>query len=361
MHEIKIESVRIGASHPPFVIAEMSGNHGQDIDKALRLVDAAAQAGAHALKLQTYTADTMTLDIAEGDFFIDDANSLWRGQSLYSLYQQAYTPWEWHEALFERARAHGMIAFSTPFDDSSVEFLETLNVPCYKIASFENGDIPLIQQVAATGKPLILSTGTATLQELTDAVSAARDAGCNDLILLKCTSNYPADPEDANLLTLPFLEQHFHCVTGVSDHTLGTVVPIASIALGARVIEKHLALDRTEQDVDAAFSLEPHEFARLVQQARLAWTALGTICCEPSERELASRRHRRSLYVVQDIKAGQLFTPSHLRAIRPGAGLPPKHLKDVIGSIAAVDAARGTPLSWDLVRTASAQHSGGQS
>jgi N-acetylneuraminate synthase len=350
MYEIKIESVPIGASHPPFVIAEMSGNHGQSLDKALRLVDAAADAGAHALKLQTYTADTMTLDINEGDFFIDDPNSLWHGQSLYALYQQAYTPWEWHEALFERARKHGMIAFSTPFDASSVDFLETLNVPCYKIASFENGDIPLIQKVAATDKPLIMSTGTATLEELADAVSAARDAGCNDLILLKCTSNYPANPEDANLLTLPFLEKTFECITGVSDHSPGTVVPVTSVALGARVIEKHLTLDRADKDIDAAFSLEPQEFKQLVQQSRLAWEALGTVCCEPAERELAARRHRRSLYIVQDIKAGERFTPDHIRAIRPGAGLPPKHFNDIIGSIAAVDAARGTPLSWDIVQ-----------
>jgi len=361
MQEIKIESIRIGAAHPPFVIAEMSGNHGQDMNKALRLVDAAAQAGAHALKLQTYTADTMTLDIEEGEFFIDDPANPWRGQSLHTLYQQAYTPWEWHAPLFERARSQGMVAFSTPFDASSVEFLETLDVPCYKIASFENGDIPLIQQVAATGKPIIMSTGTATLDELTDAVSAARNAGCKDLILLKCTSNYPANPEDANLKTLPFLEERFDCVTGVSDHTLGTVVPVASVALGGRVIEKHLTLDRAEKEIDAAFSLEPREFKELVQQTRLAWLALGTVCCEPSERERASRRHRRSLYIVKDIKAGQKFTPSHLRAIRPGAGLPPKHIDHVVGAIAALDAERGTPLSWKLVQTEPPRNSGEQS
>ncbi len=349
MKEIRIGPYGIGADHPPFLIAELSGNHGHDLDKAMRLVDAAADAGAHALKLQTYTADTMTLDMAEGDFFIDDPNSLWRGQSLYELYQKAYTPWDWHAPIFERARARGMVAFSTPFDETAVDFLENLHVPCHKIASFENGDIPLIRRVAATGKPLIISTGTATLEELTEAVEAARGAGCVDLILLKCTSNYPAEPEEANLATLPHLAKMFDCVVGLSDHTRGTAVPVAAVALGARVIEKHLTLDRQDKDVDAEFSLEPAEFLQMVQDARLAWLALGHVCCEPTEREQGARRHRRSLYVVRDVKEGEPFSKQNIRAIRPGAGLPPKLLDAVIGRTAIRAVKRGTPLDWTLI------------
>ena len=350
MNPIRIGSHLVGPDHPPFVIAEMSGNHGHDLDKALRLVDAAATAGAHALKLQTYTADTMTLDLREGDFFIDDPRSLWRGHSLYELYQIAYTPWEWHLPLFERARSLGMVAFSTPFDASAVDFLETLDVPCHKIASFENGDLPLIRKVAATGKPLIMSTGTATLEELTEAVWAAREAGCRDLILLKCTSNYPADPQDANLLTVPALARKFDCVAGISDHTLGTAVSVAAVALGARVVEKHFALDRAGGDVDAAFSLEPAELAQLVQDTRKAWIALGHVSFDLAESEKASRKHRRSLYIAQDVRAGETLTRQNVRAIRPGAGLPPKHLDEILGRVALRDLPKGTPLAWDLLQ-----------
>ncbi len=350
MNPIRIGSHLVGPDHPPFVIAEMSGNHGHDLDKALRLVDAAAAAGAHALKLQTYTADTMTLDLREGDFFIDDPRSLWRGHSLYELYQIAYTPWEWHLPLFERARSLGMVAFSTPFDASAVDFLETLDVPCHKIASFENGDLPLIRKVAATGKPLIMSTGTATLEELTEAVWAAREAGCRDLILLKCTSNYPADPQDANLLTVPALARKFDCVAGISDHTLGTAVSVAAVALGARVVEKHFALDRAGGDVDAAFSLEPAELAQLVQDTRKAWIALGHVSFDLAESEKASRKHRRSLYIAQDVRAGETLTRQNVRAIRPGAGLPPKHLDEILGRVALRDLPKGTPLAWDLLQ-----------
>lgn len=350
MNPIRIGSHLVGPDHPPFVIAEMSGNHGHDLDKALRLVDAAATAGAHALKLQTYTADTMTLDLREGDFFIDDPRSLWRGHSLYELYQIAYTPWEWHLPLFERARSLGMVAFSTPFDASAVDFLETLDVPCHKIASFENGDLPLIRKVAATGKPLIMSTGTATLEELTEAVLAAREAGCRDLILLKCTSNYPADPQDANLLTVPALARKFDCVAGISDHTLGTAVSVAAVALGARVVEKHFALDRAGGDVDAAFSLEPAELAQLVQDTRKAWIALGHVSFDLAESEKASRKHRRSLYIAQDVRAGETLTRQNVRAIRPGAGLPPKHLDEILGRVALRDLPKGTPLAWDLLQ-----------
>ena len=347
MKTLHISNVQIGPDHPPFIIAEMSGNHGHNLDKALRLVDAAADAGAHALKLQTYTADTMTLDLRESDFFIDDPRSLWRGNSLYDLYKKAYTPWEWHAPLFARARARGLLAFSTPFDDTAVDFLESLDVPCHKIASFENGDLPLIRKVAATGKPLIMSTGTATLAELTEAVAAARDAGCNDLILLKCTSNYPAEPRDANLATIPHLAQKFNCVAGLSDHSLGTAVAVAAVALGARVVEKHLTLNRQEGDVDAAFSLEPAELAQLVRDTHTAWLALGRVSFDLTASELGSRKHRRSLYVAQDIQAGEKLTRQNVRAIRPGAGLPPKHLDEVLGSVATRPLARGTPLAWD--------------
>jgi pseudaminic acid synthase len=352
MHEISIASFRLSPSAPPWVIAELSGNHNQNLDRALALIDAAAAAGAHALKLQTYTADTMTLDLAEGDFVIHDPDSPWYGQSLYKLYQQAHTPWDWHAPIFERARERGLIPFSTPFDETSVDFLESLDVPCYKIASFENGDIPLIRRVAATGKPLLMSTGTATLDEVAAAVAAARAAGCKDLVLLKCTSNYPADPEDANLATLPYLQETFDCVVGISDHTRSNAVPVAAVALGARVIEKHLTLSRSEGGVDAAFSLEPHEFKLMAADVRLAWTALGKVCCEPTAREQSARRHRRSLYVVVDVQAGELFSTENVRAIRPGAGLPPKYLDNILGQPAACEIKRGTPLSWAMLRDA---------
>lgn len=347
MNSIRIGNREIGPGQPPFIIAEMSGNHGHDLDKAMRLVDAAAEAGAHALKLQTYTADTLTLNVRDGDFFIDDPESLWRGNSLYELYQKAYTPWEWHKPLFERARSRGLITFSTPFDDTAVDFLESLDVPCHKIASFENGDLPLIRKVAATGKPLIMSTGTATLEELTEAVAAARDAGCQDLILLKCTSNYPADPKDAHLATLPCLAEKFGCIVGLSDHTLGTAVSVAAVALGARVIEKHLTLSRADGDVDSAFSLEPAELAQLVQDTRKAWLAIGHVNFDLTESEQGSRKHRRSLYIAQDIRAGEFLTRQNVRSVRPGAGLPPKQLDEVLGCVATRDLKMGTPLAWD--------------
>lgn len=349
MNDIRIGRHLIGPDQPPFIIAEMSGNHGHDLDKALRLVDVAAEAGAHALKLQTYTADTMTFDIREGDFFIDDPNSLWRGHSLYQLYEKAHTPWEWHGPIFERARQKGMIPFSTPFDASAVDFLETLDVPCYKIASFENGDLPLIRKVAATCKPLILSTGTATLIELAEAVAAAREAGCRDLILLKCTSNYPAEPTDANLLTLAHMAELFYCPVGLSDHTLGTAVAVAGVALGARVIEKHFTLNRAAGDIDAAFSLEPAEMQQLVADTRMAWQALGRVSYGPTDKETASRKHRRSLYISQDLKKGDVLTEENVRAIRPGLGLPPKYLETVLGRVVVRDVRKGSPLQWSLI------------
>lgn len=336
----------IGPDAPPFIIAELSGNHEQSLDKALAMVDAAAAAGADAIKLQTYTADTMTLDVHDGEFYIDDPNSLWQGYSLYQLYQQAMTPWEWCKPLFERARQQGMLAFSTPFDTSAVAFLETLDPPCYKIASFENIDHALLKAVAQTGKPVIVSTGMATLAELADSVQVLREHGCRELILLKCTSQYPADPTDANLMTLPHLAELFGTMVGVSDHTLGVGVAVASIALGARVVEKHFILDRRDGGVDAGFSLEPDEFHLLTTECRRAWHALGQVSYGPTPRELAARRHRRSLYVAKDMAAGECFTPSNLRSVRPGLGLAPQYLPLVLGKRAVSDLRRGTALQW---------------
>ena len=314
----------IGDTQPPFIIAELSGNHNQDLDVALAMVDAAAEAGVHALKLQTYTADTMTLDIATGEFYIDDENSLWHGSSLYQLYEKAFTPWEWHNAIFERAKEKGMVAFSTPFDLTSVAFLESLEVPCYKIASFENTDHALIAAVAKTGKPVIVSTGMASLTEISEAVDVLRDNGCENYVLLKCTSQYPADPVNANLMTLPHLKAMFGCHVGLSDHTTGIGVAIAAAALGASVIEKHFVIDRNAGGVDAAFSLEPKEFKQLVEESQRARIAVGEVNYGCTEAEVNSRVHRRSLYIANDLKAGDVLTPTNLRSIRPGLGLPVK-------------------------------------
>jgi len=344
--EFKIADRMIGSNHKPFVIAEMSGNHNQSLERALAIVDAAADAGVDALKLQTYTADTMTLDIDEGDFFISDASSLWKGASLYKLYQEAYTPWEWHKPIFDRCRERGLIPFSTPFDETAVDFLESLDVPAYKIASFENTDLPLIRKAARTGKPLIISTGMATVAELDETVRAAREAGCNHLVLLKCTSTYPSTPDNSNLLTMPHLSQLFNCQVGISDHTFGIGVSVASVALGGTVIEKHFTLARSDGGVDSAFSMEPQEMKALVEESTRAWQSLGHIQYGPTEVERHSMTHRRSLYVVQDIKAGETFNSDNIRAIRPGAGLPPKYYDKVIGKIARQDIQRGTPLDW---------------
>jgi len=339
----------IGTDAPPFVIAEMSGNHNQSLDRALAIVDAAADAGAHALKLQTYTADTMTIDRADGEFFIADANSLWQGKSLYRLYEEAHTPWEWHGPIFERARQRGLLAFSTPFDESAVDFLETLDVPCYKIASFEMTDLPLIRKVAATGKPMIISTGMATLAEIDETVRTARAAGCRDLVLLKCTSTYPASPENTHLQTIPVMRQTFACEVGLSDHTMGLGAAVAAVALGASVIEKHFTLARADGGVDSAFSLEPAELRALVVETERAWQALGQVRWGGTEAEEKSRVFRRSLYVVEDIAAGTPFTRDNIRPIRPGLGLPPKYLDRVLGKTASRDLKRGTPLTWDLL------------
>lgn len=349
MPEIKIANCKIGQNHPPFIIAEMSGNHNQSLERALEIVEAAAKTGAHGLKLQTYTADTMTLDIKEGEFFINDPNSLWYGHSLYELYQQAYTSWEWHEPIFKRCQELGIIGFSTPFDETAVDFLESLNVPCYKIASFENTDLPLIRKVASTGKPMIISTGMATVAELDETVRTAREAGCQDLILLKCTSTYPATPENSNLLTIPHLRELFDVQVGLSDHTMGVGVAVASVALGATVIEKHFTLRRADGGVDSAFSMEPAEMAQLVIESERAWQALGQIHYGSTKAEKASRIFRRSLYVVQDVKVGETLTTDNVRAIRPGLGLPPKYLTHLLGKKVNRDIKRGTALSLDYL------------
>ncbi|WP_430442682.1 MAG: pseudaminic acid synthase [Pseudomonas piscis] len=349
MTSFKIGSRPVGAGAAPLIIAEMSGNHNQSLDVALRIVEAAARAGAHALKLQTYTADTMTLDLDQGEFFIKDPGSLWAGSSLYELYRQAHTPWEWHEPIFARARELGMLAFSTPFDESAVDFLEGLGVPAYKIASFENTDLPLIRRVAATGKPLIISTGMASIAELDESVRAAREAGCRDLVLLKCTSTYPASPVNSNLLTIPHLRELFGCEVGLSDHSMGVGVSVAAVALGATVIEKHFTLDRAAGGVDASFSLEPAELASLVVETERAWQAMGQVRYGATEAEGKSLVYRRSLYVTRDMQAGEVFSADNLRAIRPGLGLAPKHYDALLGRRARQAIKRGTALDWALV------------
>lgn len=346
---IKIENFEIGLHHAPFIIAEMSGNHNQSLERALEIVEAAAKTGAHGLKIQTYTPDTMTLDLDEREFHISDPKSLWAGTSLYKLYGEAYTPWEWHKPIFDRARELGIIPFSTPFDDTAVDFLESLDVPCYKIASFENTDLPLIRRVAATGKPLIISTGMASIAELDDTVRAAREAGCKDLILLKCTSTYPATPENTNILTIPHMRELFGCEVGLSDHTMGVGVSVASVALGATVIEKHFTLNRADGGVDSSFSMEPAEMAQLVVETERAWLALGQISYGATDAEKKSIQFRRSLYIVKDLKAGDVLTKENIRAIRPGLGLPTKYLEQVLGKTVKQDVKRGTALRWVLL------------
>lgn len=346
--EIHVAGKIIGSGHLPFVVAEMSGNHNQSLERALKIVDAAAAAGVQAVKIQTFTADTMTLDLNSGEFFVSDPDNLWKGKTLYQLYQEAHTPWEWHQAIFDRCRSKGIFGFSTPFDETAVDFLESLNVPLYKIASFENIDLPLIKKVASTGKPVIISTGMASLDELTETVETARSAGCKDLILLKATSTYPATEENSHLLTIPHLRELFHCQAGLSDHTMGIGVAVASVALGATVIEKHFTLSRAEGGVDSAFSMEPHEMKELVVGATQAWRALGQVHYGPTPSEERSLRYRRSLYVAKDMRAGETFNKENLRVIRPGLGLPPKHYEELLGKKVKRSVKKGTPVNWDL-------------
>lgn len=344
-----MEKLRFNDLTKPFIIAEMSGNHNQSLERALRIVDAAAESGVDAIKLQTYTADTMTLDIAEREFFISNPESPWYGSSLYELYEKAHTPWEWQEQIFARARVRGILCFSTPFDATAVDFLESLGAPCYKIASFENTDLPLIRKVAQTGKPLIVSTGMATVADLDLLVRTARENGCEDLTLLKCTSSYPATPRGSNILTIPHMRELFGCNVGLSDHTLGIGAAVASIALGASVIEKHFTLARADGGVDSAFSMEPDEMEQLVRECRAAWEALGEISYAVQPEEEKSLVFRRSLYIVEDMRAGDVITAENMRAIRPGYGLSPRYYDMLLGRRVGRDVRRGTPLSWELL------------
>lgn len=347
---MKIGNRIIGKGHKPFIIAEMSGNHNQSIDTAKAIVKAAADAGADAIKLQTYTADTMTLDIKDGDFLIQDEKSLWNGRNLYELYEEAHTPWDWHKPLFDYARELGLIAFSSPFDDTAVDFLEELNVPCYKVASFEMTDLNLVKKIASTGKPMIISTGMATIAEIAETVETARAAGCEELVLLKCTSTYPASPEDTNLATIPLMRETFGCEVGLSDHTMGIGVPIASVALGASVIEKHFTLRRADGGVDSAFSIEPEELKQLVTEVERANLAVGKAKIGPSKKEENSKQFRRSIYVTKDVKAGEVISLENIRVVRPGFGLESKYLNLVDGLLFSRDVKAGARLNWDILK-----------
>ena len=344
-----IGSFALAAGQAPFIVAEMSGNHNQSLERALSIVDAAADCGCHALKIQTYTADTLTINVDNGLFKISDQKSLWQGRSLHDLYAQAYTPWEWHKPIFDRCKARGLIAFSTPFDDTAVDFLEQLNVPLYKIASFENTHLPLIKKVAATGKPIIVSTGMASLAELQELVETVRSTGNQKLVLLKCTSAYPAPASAANLRTMNHLAEMFDCLVGLSDHTSGIGVAVAAVTLGACLIEKHFTLDRAAGGPDAGFSLEPAEMKALVQECERANQALGKVCYERTAAEEKSMMFRRSVFVVEDIAAGDIFSDKNIRVIRPGHGLAPKYFEKCLGQRANRALRRGTPLSWEMI------------
>ncbi len=339
----------IGPGGPPFIVAEMSGNHANSLERALEIVDAAAEAGAHAIKLQTYTADTMTLDMDQREFMITDPGSPWVGQSLYSLYEKAHTPREWHAPIMERAESAGLLCFSSPFDDSAVDFLETLDVPCFKIASFECVDLPLIKKAAGTKKPLIISTGAASIAEIGEGVETARSAGCRDIILLKCTSVYPASSEHSNLRTIPHMRELFGCEVGLSDHTPSIGPSLAAVALGAVMIEKHFTLSRKQGGVDACFSLEPDEFSVLAAESMEAWRALGKISYGPTPAEQNAVKKRRSLYIIQDLERGDVLTPKNLGRIRPGHGLKPKYYDILLGRKVNRAVKKGTPVTWDMI------------
>lgn len=346
MKNITIGSFEIGEGHKPFIIAEMSGNHNQSLERALEIVEAAGAAGASAIKLQTYTPDTMTI---KGALTITDKNSLWYGRELHDLYAEAYTPWDWHAPIFNRAKELGLIAFSTPFDETAVDFLEELGVSAYKVASFENTDWPLLKKVAQTGKPVIMSTGATNISDIDEAVRVLRSNGCKDLILLKCTSTYPSTPENTNLLTIPHMRDTFNCHVGLSDHTMGIGAAVASVALGARIIEKHFTLRRKDGGVDSAFSIEPEELKSLVIESESAFLSLGNIQYGVQEAEKNSLLYKRSLYVAKDIAPGEAFTAENIRVIRPGHGLAPKFYEMVLNKTSSRTLSAGTPLTWDLI------------
>ena len=350
MITIKIGNHIISKDTKPFIIAEMSGNHNQSLDRAMEIVRTAAGTGANAVKLQTYTADTMTINHRRGLFDITDKNSLWYGRNIYELYEEAHTPWEWHKPLFDYANELGLIFFSTPFDETAVDFLEDLNVPCYKIASFENTDHPLLKRVARTGKPVIMSTGIANITDIIESVQVLNENGCNQIVLLKCTSTYPATPENTNLVTIPILQQIFpDCIIGLSDHTMGIGTSVASVVLGARVIEKHFTINRSDGGVDSTFSMEPSEMKALVVESERAFLALGSVQLSVQKVEEGSKMFKRSVYVVKDIKVGEKFTKENIRVIRPGDGVQPKYYEQVLEKNAFCDLKRGTPLKWDSV------------
>ena len=339
----------IGPSHRPYLIAEMSGNHNHSLDRALEIVTAAAESGADAIKLQTYTADTITLDVDAPGFVIDDENSLWNGRRLHALYEEAHTPWDWHGPIMEHAKSVGIDCFSSPFDASAVEFLEGLDAPAYKIASFESVDLPLIRKVAETGKPMIISTGMASVVEIGEALRVCRDAGNDQVCILKCTSTYPATPENTNIATIPNMRATFGCEVGLSDHTMGTGVAVAATALGSVLVEKHFTLRRADGGVDSAFSLEPEEFAQLRVETERAWQSIGQVTYGGTKAEEGSRQFRRSLYVAEDMAEGEAFTAENLRSVRPGFGLEPKHYDVLLGKRVNRALTKGTPVNWDLI------------
>jgi N-acetylneuraminate synthase len=342
---MKIAHFKLGIENKPFIIAEMSGNHNQSLERAKEIIKVAADTGAHAVKLQTYTADTMTINHRGGLFDITDKSSLWYGRNLYELYEEAHTPWEWHKPLFDYANELGLICFSTPFDETAVDFLETLNVPCYKIASFENTDHPLLKKVALTGKPVIMSTGIANISDIIESVQVLKENGCKEIALLKCTSTYPSTPENTNLHTIPVLQQIFpDCIIGLSDHTMGIGASIASVVLGARVIEKHFTINRADGGVDSTFSMEPAEMKALVIESERAFLALGGVQLMIQKAEEKSKMFKRSVYAVQDIKEGEKFTKENIRVIRPGDGLPPKYYTAMLTKKATRHIKLGTPL-----------------
>ena len=346
---MKIDKVNIGKSYKPFIVAEMSGNHNQSLERALQIVEAAADSGADAIKLQTLKPDEITLDVKSSEFIVKDEDSLWKGNALYDLYKLAQTPWEWHDPIIKRAKELGMLCFSTPFDDTAVDFLEELEVPAYKIASFENTHLPLLKKVAATGKPMIISTGMASIAELDETVQTIRDAGCDQFVLLKCTSTYPATPENSNVLTIPHLRKLFNCEVGLSDHTMGIGASVAAVAHGATVIEKHFTLRRADGGVDSTFSLEPEEMKSLVIETERAWQSLGKVTYGSTEAEKPSLKFRRSLYIAEDMEKGDMLTEKNLRIVRPGLGLPPKYYNILLGRTVNRNVKKGTAVNWELV------------
>jgi pseudaminic acid synthase len=347
---IKIRNIKIGKKNRPVIIAEMSGNHNHSLERALKIVDHAAKSGAQMLKIQTYTAETMTVNSSSKDFFINDKKSPWNGKNLYDLYKTSYTPWDWHKKIFERCKKRGIIGFSTPFDESAVDFLEKLNVPVYKIASFENTHLPLIKKIALTKKPVIISTGLASKKEIFEAINVLKKNGCRKYILMKCTSEYPASNRNSNVLTIPDLEKIFKCYVGLSDHTKGIGVSLAAIAHGAVLIEKHFTLKREDGGVDSNFSIEPFELNNLVKESFNVWESLGKVFYGPTEAEINSLKFRRSIYVTKDLKKGELFSKNNIKIIRPGYGLAPKYFERIIGLKAKKNLKKHTALSWSFIK-----------